>query len=104
MRARRHWRKSPFRCPYNEPLNRHVSRDIFAMQGSVRASTNRKTMPRAFPLRVTRFWLICLFFCLWACVITARLFTLQIVRHQEFSERAQKQQQRTFEVAPRRGV
>ena len=36
--------------------------------------------------------------------ITARLFILQIVRHQEFAERAQKQQQRTFEVAPRRGV
>ncbi len=29
---------------------------------------------------------------------------LQVVRHQEFVERAQKQQQRTFEVAPRRGV
>jgi cell division protein FtsI (penicillin-binding protein 3) len=33
-----------------------------------------------------------------------RLFWLQIVRHQEFVERAEKQQQRTFEVAPRRGV
>ena len=33
-----------------------------------------------------------------------RLFWLQIVRHQEFVERAQKQQQRTFEVAPRRGI
>ena len=29
---------------------------------------------------------------------------LQVVRHSEFTERAQKQQQRTFEVAPRRGV
>ena len=29
---------------------------------------------------------------------------LQIVHHQEYVERAQKQQQRTFEVAPRRGV
>src|SRR5437868_6950669 len=74
------------------------------MQGTVRASSNRKTMPRAFPLRVTRFWLISLFFVLWACAITGRLFLLQIVRHQEFVERAQKQQQRTFEVAPRRGV
>jgi len=32
------------------------------------------------------------------------LFWLQIVRHREFVERAAKQQQRTFEVAPRRGV
>ena len=71
---------------------------------TVRASFNRKTMPRVFPLRVARFWLICLFFLLWACAITGRLFILQIVRHQEFADRAQKQQQRTFEVAPRRGV
>jgi len=35
-----------------------------------------------------------------ACAIAGRLFWLQIVRHQEFVERAQKQQQRTFEVAP----
>jgi len=74
------------------------------MQPTVRASTNRRIMPRAFPLRVTRFWLICLFFLVWACAISLRLFSLQILRHQEFVERAQKQQQRTFEVAPRRGV
>jgi cell division protein FtsI (penicillin-binding protein 3) len=48
--------------------------------------------------------MVCLFFLVWACAIAARLFWLQIVRHQEFVERAQKQQQRTFEVAPRRGV
>jgi cell division protein FtsI (penicillin-binding protein 3) len=53
---------------------------------------------------MARFWLICLFFLIWACVIAGRLFVLQIVRHQEYVERAQKQQQRTFEVAPRRGV
>jgi cell division protein FtsI (penicillin-binding protein 3) len=61
-------------------------------------------MPRAAPLRVTRFWLICLFFIMWAGAISTRLFILQIVRHQQYAERAQKQQQRTFEVAPRRGV
>ena len=33
-----------------------------------------------------------------------RLVWLQVVRHSEFVERAAKQQQRTFEVAPRRGV
>ena len=56
------------------------------------------------PLKRARFWLVCLFFLLWACAIAGRLFWLQIVRHKEFVERAQKQQQRTFEVAPRRGV
>ena len=36
--------------------------------------------------------------------IGGRLFWLQVVRHKEFVERAEKQQLRTFEVAPRRGV
>ncbi len=64
----------------------------------------RSQTPKAVPLKRSRFWLVCLFFLLWACAITTRLFWLQIVRHQEFVERAQKQQQRTFEVAPRRGI
>jgi len=59
---------------------------------------------RAVPLRAARFWLICLFFAAWAVCIAGRLFWLQVVRHREFVERAQKQQQRTFEIAPRRGV
>jgi cell division protein FtsI (penicillin-binding protein 3) len=41
---------------------------------------------------------------LWAGLIVAKLFWLQVMRHQEFAEKAQKQQQHTFEVAPRRGV
>jgi cell division protein FtsI (penicillin-binding protein 3) len=56
------------------------------------------------PLKLARFWLICLFFLLWAMLIVFRLFWLQVVRHKEFVERAGKQQQSTFEVAPRRGV
>jgi cell division protein FtsI (penicillin-binding protein 3) len=56
------------------------------------------------PLKRARFWLVCLFFLVWAILICFRLFWLQVVRHSEFVERAQKQQQRTFEVAPRRGV
>ncbi len=55
-------------------------------------------------MRQARFWLVCLFFSLWAVAIVARLFWLQIIRHSEYVERAQKQQQRTFEVAPRRGM
>jgi cell division protein FtsI (penicillin-binding protein 3) len=51
-----------------------------------------------------RFWLVCLFFLLWAILIASRLFWLQVVRHKEFVERAERQQERTFEVAPRRGV
>ncbi|MDE3186310.1 MAG: transpeptidase family protein [Acidobacteriota bacterium] len=56
------------------------------------------------PMKLARFWLVCLFFLAWALAIAARLFWLQVVRHSEYVERAQKQQQRTFEVAPRRGV
>jgi cell division protein FtsI (penicillin-binding protein 3) len=74
------------------------------MQATVQASSNRKIMPRSIPLRVARFWIVCLFFLFWAVAITFRLFNLQILRHREFADRAQKQQQRTFEVAPRRGV
>jgi cell division protein FtsI (penicillin-binding protein 3) len=74
------------------------------MEAGIRASQNRMNIKRAMPLKVARFWLICLFFFVWACAIGARLFWLQIVRHKEYIERAEKQQQRTFEVAPRRGV
>ena len=55
-------------------------------------------------MKLARFWLVCAFFLFWACAIATRLFWLQIVRHSEYVERADKQQQRTFEVAPRRGV
>ncbi|HEX3893656.1 MAG TPA: penicillin-binding transpeptidase domain-containing protein [Terracidiphilus sp.] len=55
-------------------------------------------------MKQRRFWLICSFFIFWALAITVRLFWLQVVHHSDYVERAQKQQQRTFEVAPRRGI
>ncbi len=45
-----------------------------------------------------------LLFLFWSVLICGRLVWLQVFRHQEFVERAAKQQQRGFEVAPRRGV
>ena len=74
------------------------------MPATVQSIRGRAPTTRALPLKRSRFWVVCLFFILWAGAIAGRLFWLQIVRHQEFVERAQKQQQRTFEVAPRRGV
>ncbi len=74
------------------------------MRAAVRANRNLTHTVTAKPLKQSRFWLICLFFAAWSCLIAARLFVLQVAQHQEFVERAQKQQQRTFEVAPRRGV
>jgi cell division protein FtsI (penicillin-binding protein 3) len=56
------------------------------------------------PIRRVRFVYVALFFCFWTLAIAFRLCWLQVVRHGEFVERAAKQQQRTFEVAPRRGV
>ena len=74
------------------------------MPSPLRPNRNRTNASRAMPLRLARFWLICLFFLVWAILIATRLFWLQVVRHREFVERAEKQQLRTFEVAPRRGV
>jgi len=65
---------------------------------------NRTKPARGFPFKRSRFIVICLFFLVWVCAISARLFWLQIVRHKDFVERAEKQQQRTFDVAPRRGI
>lgn len=65
-------------------------------------SSPRQTMTA--PIRRVRFVYVAMFFCFWAAVIGIRLFWLQVVRHSEFVERAMRQQQRTFEVAPRRGV
>ena len=67
-------------------------------------STRNSGLPRTVPLRRTRFWLVCLFFIIWLGSIGFRLFWLQIVHHHDYLDRAQKQQQRTFEVAPRRGI
>jgi cell division protein FtsI (penicillin-binding protein 3) len=55
-------------------------------------------------MKLARFWIVSAFFFFWAFAIAGRLFWLQIIRHNDYVERAEKQQQRTFEVAPRRGV
>lgn len=56
------------------------------------------------PIRRIRFVNVALFFVFWTAAIGIRLVWLQVVRHGDFVERAARQQQRTFEVAPRRGV
>jgi len=73
---------------------------------------NPRHDPRSFrsraqaiaPLLRMRYWIVCLGFLVWVGLIASKLLWLQILRHQEFVEKAQKQQQHTFEVAPRRGV
>ena len=56
------------------------------------------------PIRRIRFAYVALFFCFWVCAIGFRLTWLQIIKQDEWVHRAAMQQQRTFEVAPRRGV
>jgi cell division protein FtsI (penicillin-binding protein 3) len=56
------------------------------------------------PIRRIRFVYVALFFCFWTGLVALRLGWLQVVRHSEFVERAARQQQKTFEIAPRRGV
>ena len=51
-----------------------------------------------------RLLLLAVFLLLWAGLIGLRLIQLQIVEYGELLERAQRQQQRTIEVAPRRGI
>ena len=58
----------------------------------------------ARPLLRGRYWLVCLGMVVWVGLIVSKLFWLQILRHHEFVEKAEKQQQHTFAVAPRRGV
>jgi cell division protein FtsI (penicillin-binding protein 3) len=41
---------------------------------------------------------------LWIVIIAARLVWLQVFQHSEYAERELRQQQRTFQIAPRRGV
>jgi len=56
------------------------------------------------PIRRVRFVYVAMFFCFWAGAIAVRLTWLQVIQHGTWVERAKQQQQRTFEVAPHRGV
>jgi cell division protein FtsI (penicillin-binding protein 3) len=56
------------------------------------------------PIRRVRFAWVAIFFCVWVVMIGGRLVWLQVIRHSEWEYRADQQQQRTFEVAPQRGV
>jgi len=51
-----------------------------------------------------RLYLLVGMLCFWVLAIAGRLVQLQVVDYGEFAQRAQRQQQRTIEVAPKRGV
>ncbi len=56
------------------------------------------------PMRRLRIVFVLGIFMVWATLITGRLVWLQVIRHTEWAERAERQQERTFLVAPRRGI
>ncbi len=56
------------------------------------------------PIRRVRFVWVAIFFCLWVGLIGCRLVWVQVWEAGHYKELATRQQQRTFEVAPRRGV
>src|SRR5579875_3092824 len=64
----------------------------------------RASGPLTAPIRRQRFFWVAIAFCLWTAAIAFRLTWLQVVKHDHFVHMAAKQQQRGFEVAPRRGV
>ena len=56
------------------------------------------------PMRQTRILAMLCIFVGWTVLIVGRLMWLQLIQHSEWTERAARQQERTFTVAPRRGV
>jgi cell division protein FtsI (penicillin-binding protein 3) len=60
--------------------------------------------PLAAPIPRKRFFLLIAIFFVWLALIVTRLVWLQVLQHASYAERALHQQQRTFTVAPRRGV
>jgi cell division protein FtsI (penicillin-binding protein 3) len=55
-------------------------------------------------MRQTRILAMLGLFLLWTVLIAGRLMWLQVIQHSEWTERAARQQERTFTVAPRRGI
>lgn len=51
-----------------------------------------------------RIYLLAAFLCLWLFAICFRLVYLQIFRYGDFEQRAQHQQQRSFDLSPKRGI
>ena len=60
--------------------------------------------PLTAPIRRIRFAWVAIFFCLWVGTIGLRLVWLQIIRHSEWMDKAERQQHNTFAVAPQRGI
>jgi cell division protein FtsI (penicillin-binding protein 3) len=56
------------------------------------------------PVRRVRFAWVAISLCFWAMLIGGRLVWLQVIRHSEWVDRAERQQHSALELAPQRGV
>src|ERR1051325_10792407 len=56
------------------------------------------------PSVFTRVYVLLVVISIWGCAIGARLFFLHVVRAADYKQRAERQQQRAFDVTPSRGV
>ncbi len=68
------------------------------------SSKQSGSVPLHTPMRRWRVFSVPAFFLFWTLVIVGRLFMVQIVEHQKYVEEAASQQERTFQVDPRRGI
>lgn len=66
--------------------------------------SRKSKQPLAAPIPRLRFVALAAALVLWIGIIAGRLVWLQIFRHAEYAAREARQQQRSFQIAPRRGV
>jgi cell division protein FtsI (penicillin-binding protein 3) len=69
-----------------------------------RHRANGISQPLSAPIRRLRFLVLAGFLAVWVLLVGARLVWLQVFEHHHYVVEAARQQMRTFEVAPRRGV
>ena len=74
------------------------------MKPGVFSSQNKTGPDVVVPVRRVRFAWVGAFLLVWVALIFGKLIWLQIYRHGDYVDRAARQQQRSFEVSPRRGV
>lgn len=77
-----------------------------SQRGTRATSSSPKSPSSASPVARTRtrIYIFGAVLCAWMLVIGGRLVALQVVRYGELSQRAARQQLRTVEVSPRRGI
>ncbi len=76
---------------------------LFPSNQTASQSAGAKSSARS-KIRRPRFLYVLGFFVFWTVAICLRLVWLQVVMRPVYIDKAQRQQQRTFEIAPRRGI